>query len=363
MTTWVVCPGCSLRHSARLDGVCPRCKEPLASPPHAALPDVAGSAPPTLLRAEEAPAVERAPLGARLAGGIMVVNGLALLAETSLGLTESTKLGSATASPPVRLLFSFVLGALVLSGSERAIKVARVLVGISAVVLPAVLFSQSQPLVALLQLAFSASLLLLLFGDAGRIRMGVAFALAGAFFAVEGAGLYGIASGHHPLARLMMAGDLEPGPVAAVEGTQVRYRLTAPGGSWYLRTATAAHKDNALADRWLIRPDRDAHVMVIAETLPAGSVASMDRFRETVVRNMTKVAKTFTVVEEGPFATALEAGHIVHAKGEVNGQQIEWLIGLYIQHPYIFQVLGFGNGRVFPEVEPEVRRIVTSLEL
>jgi hypothetical protein len=326
------------------------------------LPEVYdGSIPPTLLREAAPPVEDKAPLGARVAGVIMIVNGLAILAETSLGMASPVKIGSS--GPPTRLLFSFVVGALVLLGSIKAVKVARVLVVISAVVLPVILFSQGQPLLAALQMAFSASLLLLLFGDAGRIRMGVAAALATGFFTLEAAGLYGTVSGRHPLGRLMMAGQLEPGPVSEVAGAQVRYRLTAPGKSWYLRTTAAAHKDNPLADRWLVRPDRDAHVMVIAETLPTGSVATMDRFRQTVVGNMSKAGKNFTVVDEAPLVTALEAGHLVHAKSELDGQPVEWLIGLYIQHPYIIQVLAFGNGRAFSDVEPEMRRIVTSLDL
>ncbi len=360
--------------------MCPRCKKPLpgeagdansahadsasaAPPPRGGLPQVYdGSVPPTLLREAAAPVEEKAPQGARLAGAIMIVNGLALLAETSLGMDGPVKIGSSTSSP-TRLLFAFVIGALVLSGSTKAVKVARVLVGISGVVLPVLLFSQNQPLLATLQLAFSASLLLLLFGDAGRLRMGVAIALATGFFALEAAGLYGTVSGRHPLGRLMMAGQLAPGPVTEVEGAEVRYRLSVPGKSWYLRTAAAAHKDNPLADRWLVRPDRDAHVLVIAETLPSGTAATMDRFRKTVVANMSKAGKNFAVVDEGPLVTALEAGHLVHARSQLNGQPVEWLIGLYIQHPYIIQVLAFGNGRAFSDLEPEMRGIVTSLDL
>ncbi len=376
MASWVVCPGCGLRHSARPDGVCPRCKQPVAAelaeaaPPPAGpvpgdrLPDVYdGSVPPTILRAEAPPAEVKAPLGARLAGAIMIVNGLALVAEAGLGLTASTKIGAASSSPPARLLFSFVMGALVLYGSTGAIKVTRVLIAISGVVLPAILIGQGELLMATLQVALSASLLLLLFGDAGRVRMGLAAALAGIYFTMEGAGLYGTVSGRFPLARLMMSGQLEPGPVAEVTGAQVQYRLTAPGRSWYLRTDASAHKDNALADRWLVRPDRDTHVMVIAETLPPDSVASMDRFRETVVGNMKKSGKNFTVVDEGPLTTALEAGYLIQAKSEVKGQPVKWLIGLYVHHPYIFQVLAFGNDRGFSDVEAEVRSIVTSLDL
>lgn len=367
MASWVACPGCSLRHTARPDGVCPRCQTPVGPPEAAApaspaedLPEVyGGSVPPSLLRAEAALPDGKAPWGARLAGAIMIVNGLALVAEKGLGVATPTNLGA----NPLRFVFSFLLGGLVLSGSLGAIKVARVLTGLSGVVLLGLLLSRGQTLLAALQLAFTASLLLLLLGKAGGVRTATAAALAAAYFTLEGAGLYGVVSGRFPLARLMMAGQLEAGPVPEVSGAQVRYRLTVPEGSWYLRTEAAARKDNALADRWLVRPDRDWHVIVIAETLPAGAVVEMDRFRDSVVNNLTKGGKGFAVLDEGPLATPLEAGHLVHAKSESEGQAMEWLVGLYIQHPYIVQVLAFGGARAYPEVEPELKTIVSSLEL
>jgi hypothetical protein len=359
MSTWVVCLGCGLRHSTRPDRLCPRCKEPVETGT-----DAYESLPPaTVLRAEEEPISDKAPLGARLAGAVMIVNGLALLAEKGLGIKGGSAIGPSSTSTPAPIIFSFLLGALVLSGSRGAVKVARVLVALSAAVMPLLLLSRGQHVMAALQAAYSTALLLLLFGEAGTLRRWVAAALAAGFFMMEGLGLYGAVSGRYPLGRVTMAGQLEAGPVTKVSGADVRYQLSVPGGSWYLRTAAASHKDNALADRWLVRPDRDTHVMVIVETLPSGSAASMDRFREIVVGNMKKSGDQFSVLDEAPFATALEAGHLVHAKSQLNGQPVEWLIGLYIQPPYIIQVLAFGNGRAFTEVEPELRSIVTSLVL
>ena len=89
----------------------------------------------------------------------------------------------------------------------------------------------------------------------------------------------------------------------------------------------------------------------------------MERFRETVVGNMNKSGKKFAVVAEEPLTTTLEAGYLIQAKSEINGQPVKWLIGLYIHHPHVFQVLAFGNDRGFSGVEAEVRAIVTSLEL
>lgn len=364
MPDWVVCPGCGLRHTSRPDGRCPRCTaetegDAAASevPVRAPAPERATPAQPLAQTVSDA-SDESAPFGARLAGGVLVLNALALLAESTLGVGDQP---AGLGASPVRVLVGLAMGAAILGGSMKAVQVARVLVALGAVGLTAVLLFQGQHLLAGLQFAFSTALLLLLLGTAGRFRIAVALAMCAAYFTVEGVGLYGLETGRHPLGRLMMAADLEPGPVESVTGAAVPYRLAVPPGSWYLRTAAAAQRENPLADRWLVRPDRDAHVLVIAETLSPGAVVEMARFREVVIGNMEQGQPTFVVTSEGPLPTALEAGHLVEGRSVIEGQPLEWRIALYVQSPHIIQVLGFGNGKSFPEVETEIQAIVGSL--
>ena len=362
MPDWTVCPRCALKHSRRPDGVCPRChgtlEEPSPPPPAAALPDVYDdSVQPRLFETTSAVAAPVAPLGARVGGAVMILNGCALAAEQALGLSAQK------GSTPGPFLFAFLLGGLVVAGKVGAIKVARWLVLLVGLAMPVVYLTKGQGLAATLQIVYTVSLLVLLVGDASRLRMGLGVLAASVYFVVEGAGLYGTMTGHYPLARVLSAHDLSPGPATVVDGQSVRYRLRAPNDRWYLRTEAAARKDNPLADRWLVRPDRDAHVFVIAETLSESSVVEMDRFAEVVIKNMTGTSKTFTVVSQSPLETTLEAGRVLRARSAAEGKEVEWCIGLFVQHPYIFQVLAFSGRTNFVEVEPDLRAVIESFEL
>jgi hypothetical protein len=103
--------------------------------------------------------------------------------------------------------------------------------------------------------------------------------------------------------------------------------------------------------------------MVIVETLPAGSVVEMQRFRDAVVGNIERSQQGFAVAREGALSTTLEMGHLVEGTSSMNGQALEWRIALYVQSPHIIQVVGFGDARSFADVEAEVRAMIDSLAL
>ena len=359
MPDWTVCPRCALKHSRRPDGVCPRCKGMVdeAPPPPSsdAPPDVYdGSVPPRLFETTAAFAAPEAPIGARVAGAVMILNGCALATERAMGIPGNK--GGA-------FLFAFILGGLVLAGKMGAIKTARWLVLLVGLGLPVLYLTKGQGLAAGIQIVYTTSLLVLLVGNASRLRMGIGLLGAALYFVVEGAGFYGIVTGHYPLARVLIAHELDAGPAGVVDGQSVRYRLRMPNDRWYRRTEAVARKENPLADRWLVRPDRDAHVLVIAETLPESSTVEMDRFAEVVIKNLTANAKSFTVVSQSPLETTLEAGRVVRASSISEGKEMEWCIGLFVQHPYIFQVLAFSTRRNFALVEPDLRAVIESFEL
>ena len=79
--------------------------------------------------------------------------------------------------------------------------------------------------------------------------------------------------------------DVEPTPTAQVTGQASKYVLSAPQGVWYLRKDEAAKQTNPLSDRWLTRPDLDAHIMVIAE-LVEGAELDADKYADAVAQNL-----------------------------------------------------------------------------
>jgi len=300
-------------------------------------------------------------LGARIAGGIMVANGLALLIEAGLNVTlgEGGTTPLPTSRYPVSMLIDLVLGGMLLLGNAKGLTWAKVRVILGVVVLPALFFAQGQTFLAVLQIVFLGGLALLLFGDAGRLR--IAGGLLGTGFALglETLGLFAIVTGTAPLAQLQLAGTVEGDPVNEVQGVVCGWHLTTRGGGWYLRKADAVARDNPMADRWLVRPDKDAHVIVIAERLEQGLVVDMDKFAEVVLGNARKAAPDLKVLDRAPLEGG---GTLIHTRSTVNGLAVESYYGLYASEPWIFQVIAFAGQRQFDTVKGDLGAIVASFE-
>ncbi len=370
MGQWVNCPQCGLKHSLRPDGCCPRCHTlvgeapsttpavphaPLAaSPPPlpvaaargqrpsiaapAALPDVYdGSVPPAALpRGKPATDDSSVPLGARIAGVLLVLNAVAVVLERVLEKSSGVMPGG-----PGPALLDIALGIAVVAGSAKALTWTRIRVVLGLVALPIIFIVQGEVLQAVLQIFFSVGLLLLLLGRAGVPRMVLGGATVGLFLALEGVGLLGMTLGQDFLTGFMMAGQLESGVVTEIQGVGSRYRLPLTGEGWRLRRQELARKDNALADRWAFWPAKAAHVMVIAETITPGVMVDMDRLQEAVLSNAREVDPGMTVVSQSDERTSDHRVRVVQARAVSQGNKLRFVYGLHIAEPRIFQVVTF----------------------
>ena len=184
-------------------------------------------------------APESLPLGSRLAGAVLVINGLFVVAELFLP-------GPRAIGGPLPAAIDLVVGGSLILGLFRWRQIAVVRIGLGALLLTGLNAVRGEYLSAGLQLAFSAALLLLILGKPGRLRIAGGLVLAAAILALEGIGVYAAAGGHNPL--LALRADLAPTSVDTVDGAQFAYRLHAHGPRWYLRTDAAARKDRPVAD-------------------------------------------------------------------------------------------------------------------
>ncbi len=384
MPEWSVCPHCYLKHTRRADGRCPRCHKAIgeAAPRTAAaaqsegMPDVYDGRP----LGEQAPGPRRTParpqggslfgaasqgdggelpLGVRIAGAILVANGLALFIESGLRATMEGVPKAPFGGSPIAMLIDLVLGGMLLTGNGKALGWVKLRVALGGLLLPALFFAQGEKFMGGIQLAFSGGLALLLFGDAGKLRIAAGLLGTGFGLVLETIGLFAIATGTTPLAHMQMAGTLEKDALSDVVGNACAYRLTAGGNHWYLRKDEAARKDNALADRWLVWPSKDAHVLVIAEQLEPGVTVDMDKFADVVLANVRKTSPDVKLLER----EALPGGGTrLHTQATVNGLRVESYYGLYAREPWIFQVIGFTGQRQFASVEAELASLIASFE-
>ena len=212
---------------------------------------------------------------------------------------------------------------------------------------------------ALLQVCSSAGLILLLFRRAPRWRAIIGVTLVMGPFVMQSFGLYGIQSGRFPLARLLSGSDLVDLASGPVPGAKFQYVIANPGKAWYRRSEASITKEKTAADLWLMRPDRDAHVMVIPEALPANMTLDMDRFQDAVLKNYA--AYFFVVQDQTPLRVDVGEARLLRGKGRMPTGELDFMIVLYVQLPYVAQVTGFGPSASFGDVSEDVLRVVQSL--
>jgi hypothetical protein len=302
--------------------------------------------------------------GQRIGGALLITNAILVLLEA--GLMPADPNPTPLTSPGRTLipaLVDIVIGISLLSKNRKFLPWAIVRVVFGLVVFTAI-YATKDPFLAVMQVTVSGSLLLLLVGDAGKPRMAIGGALFGLYALTSILGLGATLTGKNPIAAIVwsVSGDIEPGPAGAVTGDASHYRLRAPSDKWHMRKPEAAKKDNALADRWMVRPDVDAHVLVIAEKVP-GMLVMPDALTDVVLDNAKRAATAFEVVDRDKLKTLPEEGRLVHTKSTTGGLEIESLTGVVAVYEHGYQIIAFAPRKSYAEVEADLRSIVESFEL
>lgn len=169
--------------------------------------------------------------------------------------------------------------------------------------------------------------------------------------------------GRHPLAPFVLRAtkQIERPPQDPVPGVEAPYTIAMPNSSWWLRVAAAAKKDNALSDRWLTRPDLDAHILIIAENL-AGKYIHPARYAEIVREHMRESSTNLQVLKEEPWSNYPQQGRLLHVRFERSGQKIEAYMATIGGFGLGIQVMAFASTGVFSSVEPELLKALASFK-
>jgi hypothetical protein len=312
---------------------------------------------------DAAPEVITAPqapmLGARIAGGLLLLNAAVMALELVL---MPNKVPNATSSL-VPAVVDVLIGASLLRGDKKYLQWAIVRAVGGAVIWTGLSLANGEHFVAALQVLVSASLLALLIGQPGRARIAAACLAFSLYGLVELAGLLSLTTGVNPIAAttMQLSGELEPESAGTIHGVAFDYALTAPAKSWHLYKAEVMHKNNPLADRWLVRPDVDAHLLVIAERLEPGMTLELKNLSKVIVDNARKAITDIVVLEDAPMPT--RDGWLLRFTGASEGKGIEFYVGLYAKGRNVVQVQGFAPNKSFAAAKPELERAVASLEL
>jgi Zn-dependent protease with chaperone function len=156
-----------------------------------------------------------------------------------------------------------------------------------------------------------------------------------------------------------------PAPAAAtadepgvVRGERFDWKVRLPGPRWEVMPTEHARKQNRLADRWLTRPDLDAHVLIIGEHI-GGQAITIDQLMRSVLANAQKSAKKFRVVNQG---TIGRGGRLVEARSTVNGLPLTQFFSVFIAGDNAYQVYGFAPESSHAKVKNELLTAIASFE-
>lgn len=173
----------------------------------------------------------------------------------------------------------------------------------------------------------------------------------------------GSISGRQVLFKLMF--DLEGEPVRRVDGKALPYSLTlASANKWFLRNEAAAHKDNADADRWLVCPDKNAHVVTIVEEVALGpdQYLDMGKMESFVIDNMRKNVQKYTVHRTTYLSRPIN-GRLIHGTASIDGTDVELYHAIFIDDKRVYQVLAFSEKKYFPEMKGELDQVIQTMRL
>jgi hypothetical protein len=356
MSEWVVCGSCQLKHQLRPDGRCPRCKATIGGVSASAIEGPPSQyAPPRHDESADAPLPEgTVPTGARIAGGIFIANGVLTLLQFAGGFADGgPATGGASVISPI---FDFVIGGSLIANQSKWLQWAKIRVVLGLVLFSIISFSGGDVAGGVVQIVFSASLMLLLFGNASRPRIAIGSVMSGLVLMLALLGTFMDSTGTNPLGGLTYSGQTEPVPGGVVTGQLRPYKLTLPNADWLLRKDEFAKGDNELADRWVIRPDVDAHVMVVVEELDDGGYLDVNAYQNAVIENIKATSQNFKLIHDSPAMN----GIVFKSESTIQGMQVNHLIRLYVDKGVAVQVTGFAPVAAFPAQEGDIRAILDS---
>jgi len=238
-SAWVTCPSCQLKHRSRPEGTCPRCGGAIGVAPEGFAPpapaaDASAALPWNGGEAAQASGPEEVNPALRLPGAVLLLNAVLVVAERALvpGLGGDAP-GGIGGAGIVSIVIDAALGISLLTGSERYRSLATLRAALGLLVFTGLHLFRGDMVSAVVQLVFSASLLMLLAGTPSGLRRGLGLLGVALCMLLEVAGLYALRTGRDLFGGVFSGAKEVKGGV--IEGRKFSYRMNVPGASWRTR--------------------------------------------------------------------------------------------------------------------------------
>jgi hypothetical protein len=404
MADWIACPGCGLKHSARPDGTCPRCRlqvgapapaaPPAAAPAQAPLPPqvamlgfavpapageavtggqqgmasgrtVAPPAPPRPSQVDE-PSTRLAwwraletdgplPTGSRAAG--WAIYAAAIAGAAILVLTRGRGLEVHGPGIIVSLLIDFWVATELVCGRGRARGLAVMRAVLGVILLAPYFWIKAGWLMGLAQVTLCVGLLLLLIGRPGLVRMTTGLVSA------VGVALTLLAMNASEPVRLAVhavAFDLKDRGVhlESVRSAHRGWRLGLPPGRWH-----TLDEEVGGMDLLLLWPEEGALLMVRSEAAPSGKVFLAERRLEAVIANLRANQSTFVARERARIDVLHGEGWVVRYTLQDLGRRLEGWMVVAFETDRAAIALAHVPAERFAAIGPELRDLVSRIEV
>jgi hypothetical protein len=299
-------------------------------------------------------------LAQRIAGAALLLNAIFLGLEAIFfteGAVESREYSS--------IVISLVLGGLLLAGIEKALLWAKISVIAGAVFYTAQYVAAEDVFMIVFQLAFSAGLLLLLFGRPHRIRLGIGVVLLLAYFGLEVLGLQQEFTGQHFLTSQFVRArnDLEPIKEDTVKGTVAPYTFEVDASRWMAMTQEGIRVENPVVETWLVQPQYDAHLFTIPEVLEEDEYIELDDLVDAVIANGQEGSDKFTINERKALPSHPGTGVYLDATVVFDGDPYRFNYGIYSIRNTAIQVVCYAFQESFSHIKTDCSRAIETFAL
>ncbi len=291
-----------------------------------------------------------------IAGIILFLNGLFLFLEEVFITSTDKSIGN----PVTAIIASIVIGTLLILGNEKGLKWAKFAVIFGAVLYPIIYFSQNDMFMVFYQMVFSASLLMLLFGNPGKIRILVCSFLAISYFGLEVIGIHYELTGENLIVKVApnIIYDLEDIENYKAKGSNFDYSIQIPvESSWEKMKYESMLIENPEADLWLVNPGFDAHIVVVAESVEVG----MDFFT-TIVKSTAQLnIENYNLVDSLSFVS--ENGNncnVLDISGISDGINFYFKYGIYVDSTSAYQIICVVSEELKEEVINDFNSVIKS---
>jgi hypothetical protein len=288
------------------------------------------------------------PLGPRIAGGVLIINALFVLAALALGMQSALNV-----SPFVPALIDILVGIYLIRGSWSILPWAKARVILGGVVYGLIAAVDGDFISMGATIAFSVSLLLLLYGKPKRIRISVSLVVIALVFLLDLFGFQQALTGTSFLGQAInrLAYKASPSKDPVFQGTLVDYTIGPLDSAWMRRDDAAAKNDNPKADLWLVHPAYDAHIIVVPDIAPAAGVLDLETYTDLVIELTSAGFDDFVVITWAPLTQGRTPGNVVEMTGESEGLDLRFRIGLFVEGNYYVEIACFSLEAVFYRIE------------